>query len=114
MAYSFLRLFGKGRGGSACANFVLRIDSNFCDSSSIITCLSPRGSIRESTKKVCGLGVALASGLVITHSAPPRASWCCRYLWYRCCFKFILMTLVLAAPMILLVSALESSIKEVL
>ena len=72
MAYSFLRLFGKGREEEALAltGFFVSIPI-FCDSGFIV--LAPIAkALSESTKKsVIGLGVALASGLVITHSLVP-------------------------------------------
>ena len=64
MAYSFLRLFGKGREEEALAltGFFVSIPI-FCDSGFIV--LAPIAkALSESTKKsVIGLGVALASAL---------------------------------------------------
>ena len=102
MAYSFLRLFGKGREEEALAltGFFVSIPI-FCDSGFIV--LAPIAkALSESTKKsVIGLGVALASGLVITHSLVPPTPG---PLGVAGIFgidvgKFILMTLVLAVPM---------------
>lgn len=102
MAYSFLRLFGKGREEEALAltGFFVSIPI-FCDSGFIV--LAPIAkALSESTKKsVIGLGVALASGLVITHSLVPPTPG---PLGVAGIFgidvgKFILLTLVLAVPM---------------
>lgn len=102
MAYSFLRLFGKGREEEALAltGFFVSIPI-FCDSGFIV--LAPIAkALSESTKKsVIGLGVALASGLVITHSLVPPTPG---PLGVAGIFgidvgKFILLTLVLAIPM---------------
>lgn len=102
MAYSFLRLFGKGREEEALAltGFFVSIPI-FCDSGFIV--LAPIAkALSESTKKsVIGLGVALASGLVITHSLVPPTPG---PLGVAGIFgidvgKFILLTLVLALPM---------------
>ena len=66
MAHTFLHLFGKGREEEALAftGFLVSIPI-FCDSGFIV--LSPVAkALSETTKKsVIGLGVALASGLVI-------------------------------------------------
>jgi len=102
MAYSFLRLFGKGREEEALAltGFFVSIPI-FCDSGFIV--LAPIAkALSESTKKsVIGLGVALASGLVITHSLVPPTPG---PLGVAGIFgidvgKFILLSLVLAVPM---------------
>ena len=72
MAHTFLKIFGKGREEAALAftGFLVSIPV-FCDSGFVI--LSPIAkSLSKATKKsVIGLGVALASGLVITHSLVP-------------------------------------------
>jgi len=98
----FLRLFGKGREEEALAltGFFVSIPI-FCDSGFIV--LAPIAkALSESTKKsVIGLGVALASGLVITHSLVPPTPG---PLGVAGIFgidvgKFILLSLVLAVPM---------------
>lgn len=72
MAHTFLKLFGPKHEELALSltGFIVSI-AIFCDSGFII--LSPLAkSISKRTKKsVVGLGVALASGLVITHSLVP-------------------------------------------
>lgn len=72
MAHTFLKIFGKGREEAALAftGFLVSIPV-FCDSGFVI--LSPIAkSLSKATKKsVIGLGVALAAGLVITHSLVP-------------------------------------------
>ncbi|WBW49382.1 GntP family permease [Peptoniphilus equinus] len=102
MAYTFLKLFGKGREEEALAltGFFVSIPI-FCDSGFIV--LAPIAkALSESTRKsVIGLGVALASGLVITHSLVPPTPG---PLGVAGIFgidvgKFILLTLVLALPM---------------
>ena len=102
MAYTFLHLFGKGREEEALAftGFLVSIPI-FCDSGFIV--LSPVAkALSETTKKsVIGLGVALASGLVITHSLVPPTPGplgVCGIFGIDV-GKFILMTLVLAIPM---------------
>ena len=72
MAHTFLKIFGKGREEMALAftGFLVSIPV-FCDSGFVI--LSPIAkSLSKTTKKsFIGLGVALAAGLVITHSLVP-------------------------------------------
>ena len=72
MAFTFLKLFGKKREEEALAltGFLVSIPI-FCDSGFVV--LSPIAkAISKATKKsVIGLGVALAAGLVITHSLVP-------------------------------------------
>jgi len=72
MARTFLKLFGKGREEAALTltGFLVSIPI-FCDSGFVI--LSPLAkALSKSTKKsIAGLSVALAGGLVITHSLVP-------------------------------------------
>lgn len=72
MARTFLKLFGKGREEIAMAltGFLVSIPI-FCDSGFVI--LSPLAkSISKHTKKsMVSLGVALAGGLIVTHSVVP-------------------------------------------
>ena len=86
MAFTFLKLFGKKREEEALAltSFLVSIPI-FCDSGFV----------------VIGLGVALAAGLVITHSMVPPTPGplgVCGIFGVDV-GKFILMTLVLAIPM---------------
>lgn len=102
MAFTFLKLFGKKREEEALAltSFLVSIPI-FCDSGFVV--LSPIAkAISKATKKsVIGLGVALAAGLVITHSMVPPTPGplgVCGIFGVDV-GKFILMTLVLAIPM---------------
>ena len=102
MAFTFLKLFGKKREEEALAltGFLVSIPI-FCDSGFVV--LSPIAkAISKATKKsVIGLGVALAAGLVITHSLVPPTPGplgVCGIFGVDV-GKFILMTIVLAIPM---------------
>lgn len=102
MAFTFLKLFGKKREEEALAltGFLVSIPI-FCDSGFVV--LSPIAkAISKATKKsVIGLGVALAAGLVITHSMVPPTPGplgVCG-IFSVDVGKFILMTIVLAIPM---------------
>ena len=102
MAFTFLKLFGKKREEEALAltGFLVSIPI-FCDSGFVV--LSPIAkAISKATKKsVIGLGVALAAGLVITHSMVPPTPGplgVCGIFGVDV-GKFILMTIVLAIPM---------------
>lgn len=102
MAFTFLKLFGKKREEEALAltGFLVSIPI-FCDSGFVV--LSPIAkAISKATKKsVIGLGVALAAGLVITHSLvspTPGPLGVCGIFGVDV-GKFILMTIVLAIPM---------------
>ncbi len=72
MANTFLKVFGKGREEEALAftGFLVSIPI-FCDSGFIILAPIAKALSRTTKKSVIGLGVALASGLVITHSLVP-------------------------------------------
>lgn len=102
MAHTFLKLFGKKREEEALAltGFLVSIPI-FCDSGFVV--LSPIAkAISKATKKsVIGLGVALAAGLVITHSLVPPTPGplgVCGIFGVDV-GKFILMSLILALPM---------------
>lgn len=72
MAQSFLKLFGKKREEEALAltGFLVSIPI-FCDSGFMILAPIAKAISRVTKKSVIGLGVALAAGLVITHSLVP-------------------------------------------
>ncbi|MDO4941840.1 MAG: GntP family permease [Lachnospiraceae bacterium] len=72
MAHTFLKIFGKGREEAALAftGFLVSIPV-FCDSGFVILSPIAKSLSRVTKKSVIGLGVALASGLVITHSLVP-------------------------------------------
>lgn len=72
MALSFLKLFGKGREELAMAitGFLVSIPI-FCDSGFIILTPLMKAISKETRKSIVSLGLALASGLVITHSLVP-------------------------------------------
>lgn len=102
MAFTFLKLFGKKREEEALAltGFVVSIPI-FCDSGFVV--LSPIAkAISKATKKsVIGLGVALAAGLVITHSLVPPTPGplgVCGIFGIDV-GSFILLTIILAIPM---------------
>lgn len=72
LAYSFLRVFGRGReeGAMAATGYVTSIPI-FCDSGFVILTPIARALSRASGKSVIAIGVALAFGLVATHHAVP-------------------------------------------
>jgi GntP family gluconate:H+ symporter len=102
MANTFLKLFGKGREEEALAltGFVVSIPI-FCDSGFVVLAPIAKAISRATKKSVIGLGVALAAGLVITHSLVPPTPGplgVCGIFGIDV-GKFILMTIVLAIPM---------------
>lgn len=72
MALSFLKLFGKGREELAMAitGFLVSIPI-FCDSGFVILTPLMKAISKETRKSIVSLGLALASGLVITHTMVP-------------------------------------------
>jgi GntP family gluconate:H+ symporter len=72
MAHTFLKLFGKGREEVALGitGFLVSIPI-FCDSGFVILSPIMKALSRQTRKSVVSLGVALAGGLVITHSLVP-------------------------------------------
>ncbi len=72
MARTFLKLFGKGREEAALAltGFLVSIPI-FCDSGFVILSPLAKALSRTTKKSIAGLSVALAGGLVITHSLVP-------------------------------------------
>ncbi len=72
MALFFIRLFGKGREDFALAltGFVVSIPI-FCDSAFIILSSLAKAIARNTGKSLTTLGIALASGLVVTHTLVP-------------------------------------------
>ena len=72
MAYTFLKLFGKGKEEEALAitGFLVSIPI-FCDSGFVVLSPIAKALSRTTKKSVISLGVALAAGLVITHSLVP-------------------------------------------
>lgn len=72
MAYTFLKMFGKNNEEVALAvtGFLVSIPI-FCDSGFVIISPLAKALSRQTKKSMVGLGVALASGLVITHSLVP-------------------------------------------
>ena len=102
MAYTFLRLFGKGREEEALAmtGFLVSIPI-FCDSGFVILSPIAKALSRVTRKSVISLGVALAAGLVITHSMVPPTpgplSVC--GIYGIDVGGFILLALVMALPM---------------
>ncbi len=72
MALFFIKLFGKGREDFALAltGFVVSIPI-FCDSAFIILSSLAKAISRNTGKSLTGLGLALASGLMVTHTLVP-------------------------------------------
>ena len=72
MAATFLKLFGKKREEEALAitGFLVSIPI-FCDSGFVVLAPIAKAISKATKKSVIGLGVALAAGLVITHSMVP-------------------------------------------
>lgn len=72
MARTFLKIFGKGREEMALSltGFIVSIPI-FCDSGFVILSPLAKAISRRTKKSVVGLSIALASGLVITHSLIP-------------------------------------------
>lgn len=72
MANAFLRLLGKGKEDIALAvtGFVVSIPI-FCDSGFVILAPLAKALSRATKKSIVTLGIALACGLVITHSLVP-------------------------------------------
>jgi gluconate:H+ symporter, GntP family len=102
MSHFFLKLFGKKREEEAMAftGFLVSIPI-FCDSGFVILAPIAKAISKATKKSVISLGVALAAGLVITHSLVPPTPG---PLGVSGIFgidagKFILLTLVLAIPM---------------
>jgi len=72
MAYTFLKIFGKGREEAALSltGFLVSIPI-FCDSGFVILSPIAKALSRQTKKSIVSLGVALAGGLVVTHSLVP-------------------------------------------
>lgn len=72
MARTFLKLFGKNREEQALAltGFIVSIPI-FCDSGFVILSPLAKALSRQTKKSIVGLSIALAAGLVITHSFVP-------------------------------------------
>lgn len=72
MARTFLKLFGKGKEEAALTltGFLVSIPI-FCDSGFVILSPLAKALSRKTKKSIAGLSVALAGGLVITHSLVP-------------------------------------------
>ena len=102
MAHTFLKLFGKKREEEAlCLTGFLVSIPIFCDSGFVVLSPIAKAISRATKKSVIGLGVALAAGLVITHSLVPPTPGplgVCGIFGIDV-GTFILMTLVLAIPM---------------
>lgn len=102
MAQTFLKLFGKKREEEALAltGFLVSIPI-FCDSGFVVLAPIAKAISKVTKKSVIGLGVALAAGLVITHSLVPPTPGplgVCGIFGIDV-GKFILMTILLAIPM---------------
>lgn len=102
MALTFLKLFGKGREEWALSitGFLVSIPI-FCDSGFVILSPLARALSRKTKKSIVSLSIALAGGLVITHSLVPPTPG---PLGVAGTFgvdvgKFILLGIVLAIPM---------------
>jgi len=102
MAYTFLRLFGKGKEEMALAltGFLVSIPI-FCDSGFVVLSPIAKALSRTTKKSVISLGAALAAGLAITHSLVPPTPGplgVCGIFGVNVGL-FILLTIVLALPM---------------
>ena len=102
MAHTFLRLFGKKREEEALAltGFLVSIPI-FCDSGFVVLAPIAKAISKATKKSIIGLGVALAAGLVITHSMVPPTPGplgVCG-IFNIDVGKFILLSLVLSLPM---------------
>ena len=102
MAHTFLKLFGKKREEEALAltGFLVSIPI-FCDSGFVVLAPIAKAISKATKKSFIGLGVALAAGLVITHSLVPPTPGplgVCGIFGVDV-GKFILLTIVLAIPM---------------
>ena len=102
MAYTFLKLFGKKREEEALAltGFLVSIPI-FWDSGFVVLAPIAKAISRATKKSFIGLGVALAAGLVITHSLVPPTPGplgVCGIFGIDV-GSFILLTIVLALPM---------------
>lgn len=107
MALTFLKLFGKGREEWALSitGFLVSIPI-FCDSGFVILSPLAKALSRKTKKSIVALSIALAGGLVITHSLIPPTPG---PLGVAGTFgvdvgKFILLGIVLAIPMSLAVT----------
>lgn len=102
MDYTFLKLFGKKREEEALAltGFLVSIPI-FCDSGFVVLAPIAKAISRATKKSFIGLGVALAAGLVITHSLVPPTPGplgVCGIFGIDV-GSFILLTIILALPM---------------
>lgn len=102
MAHTFLKLFGKKREEEALAltGFLVSIPI-FCDSGFVVLAPIAKAISRATKKSIIGLGVALAAGLVITHSLVPPTPGplgVCGIFGIDV-GKFILLSLILGLPM---------------
>lgn len=102
MAHTFLKLFGKKREEEALAltGFLVSIPI-FCDSGFVVLAPIAKAISKATKKSVIGLGVALAAGLVITHSLVPPTPGplgVCGIFGVDV-GKFILVTILLSIPM---------------
>lgn len=102
MAYTFLKLFGKKREEEALAltGFLVSIPI-FCDSGFVVLAPIAKAISKATKKSFIGLGVALAAGLVITHSLVPPTPGplgVCGIFGIDV-GSFILLTIILALPM---------------
>lgn len=102
MAHTFLRLFGKKREEEALVltGFLVSIPI-FCDSGFVVLAPIAKAISKATKKSIIGLGVALAAGLVITHSMVPPTPGplgVCG-IFDIDVGKFILLSLVLSLPM---------------
>ena len=102
MAYTFLKMFGKKREEEALAltGFLVSIPI-FCDSGFVVLAPIAKAISKATKKSVISLGVALAAGLVITHSMVPPTPGplgVCGIFGVDV-GKYILLSIVLSIPM---------------
>ncbi|GMO35875.1 MAG: gluconate:H+ symporter [Termitinemataceae bacterium] len=102
MAQTFIKLFGKGREEFALGitGFLVSIPI-FCDSGFVILSPIAKALSRQTKKSIVSLGIALAGGLVITHSLVPPTPGPLGVagLFGVDLGKFILVGIIIAIPM---------------
>ena len=104
MARTFLKICGKGKEEVALAitGFIVSIPI-FCDSAFVILSPIVKEISRQTKKSVIGLGFALASGLVVTHSLilPTPGPLASAGLFGVDLGKFFLVALIVSIPMVI-------------
>ncbi len=104
MALFFIKMFGKGREEYALAltGFVVSIPI-FCDSAFVILSSLAKAIARNTGKSLTALGVALAAGLVVTHTlVPPTPGPLVVLANFKISIgTFLIFSLLLSAPIVI-------------